>query len=72
MVYGGSINSHSYWETADGSFGIWNDGGSGTSEDWVFGPLQSCKIAYPNKSLKIEKNKIKCLANLKIEKKIET
>jgi len=35
------VNSHDYWKNKEGSYGIWNDGGTGTSEDWVFGPLSN-------------------------------
>jgi len=55
MIKGGTENGHDYWRNEANSYGIWHDGDSGEYEDWVFGPLQSCKIAYPSISLKIQK-----------------
>jgi len=35
------VKSHDYWKNNEGSHCIWNDGGTGTSEDWIFGSLSN-------------------------------
>lgn len=39
MTIEGEKNGHPYWADPQVTYGIWNDGGTSTAEDWVFGPM---------------------------------